>query len=172
MADGLFMLGAGQPEAEVIQLDFSVPKPGSAWRETWRLRDGSDPATVSEMDLRYKYFGAQVDFAIDDMTVISKVGHVTLVDLALALRHAEGRLSSGEDAAFGFTESSKVVRLEGPGPVISVRPSVSSESAQVSRQQLVPALATFRESVYQRLIVEVPGLEGNPTIQKLRSPAS
>ncbi|MEU6073200.1 hypothetical protein [Micromonospora sp. NPDC047074] len=124
------------------------------------------------MDLRYKYFGAQVDFVIDDMTVISKAGHVTLVDLALSLWHVEGRLASGEDAAFGFTEDHEVIRLTGPGLVLTVQSSLRPGSARARRQALIPELAAFREAVYERLVDEVPGLAGNPVIQKMRSPAS
>ncbi|MFV2104728.1 hypothetical protein [Micromonospora sp. LOL_024] len=39
-----------------------------------------------------------MEFVIDDMTVISKAGHVTLVDLALSFQSAERRLSSGDTA--------------------------------------------------------------------------
>ncbi|NLU80930.1 hypothetical protein HCA58_21735 [Micromonospora sp. HNM0581] len=156
----------------MIRLTFSVPETGSPWRDTWRLPDGSDPASVTETDLRYKHFGAQVEFVIDDMTVISKAGHVTLVDLALSFQSAERRLSSGEDAAFGFTERHEVIRLHGPGSLLSITSSVKPGTAQVSRNELTPELAAFRESVYQALINEVPGLQGNPVVQRLRSAAS
>ncbi|GGL66774.1 hypothetical protein GCM10010129_07750 [Streptomyces fumigatiscleroticus] len=105
----------------MIHLSFSLPEPGSPWRRTWEVAKQGDPAGLAEIDLRYKFFGVNVEMVVDDVEIISKRRFVTLVDLALSLSHAERRISSGEDAAFGFTESEEVVA--GPAPCAMSAPA-------------------------------------------------
>ncbi|MET7528808.1 hypothetical protein [Streptomyces goshikiensis] len=82
-----------------------------------------DPAGLAEIDLRYKYFGLNVEMVVGGVEVISKRRFVTLVDLALSLSQAERCISSGGDATFGFTESEEVIHLRCDGELIAVTSS-------------------------------------------------
>ncbi len=95
----------------MIHFSFEPPVPGSPWRDTWDKACQFSPSVISEIDLFYKYFGVRAELVVDGVEVISGQGYLTLVDLALSLRHALNRLSSGEDSAIGFTENNEVIRL-------------------------------------------------------------
>ncbi len=150
----------------MINLSFEIPAPGSPWRTTWDDRIQADPKLVGEMDLRYKLFGVNVEMTIDDIEIISKKKFVTLVDLALSISHATRRLSSGEDAAFGFTESAEVIRLHQDGDLISVSSSKHSWQVSLEREELMEALTEFLREAHSRLTEHLPELAENPVIQR------
>jgi hypothetical protein len=151
----------------VIHLSFSVPEPGSPWRDTWDgARDG-DPARIAEIDLLYKHFGVNVEMTVDDVEVISRRRFVTLVDLALSLDHAARRLSSGEDAAFGFTESEEVVHLRRDGALVHVTSTKRPWQVTAGTEELTGAFSGFVREAYARLTSEIPGLAGNPVVRRL-----
>ena len=151
--------------------DVTLPPVGSAWRETWSLPVNRDPITVSEMDLRYKYFAANVDMTVSGMPFIRPSGHHPIIDLGLSLKWVEKRLAVGDDAAFGFTEHLEVIHIRGAGPTVAIESSEFSYRAEADRSTLLAELARFTESVYQRLVQEVAGIGGNPVVQRLRPSA-
>jgi hypothetical protein len=150
----------------MIHFSIEVPSAGSPWRTTWDRAGQVSPATISETDLCYKYFGAQVELVVDGVEVISGQGYVTLVDLALSLRHALHRLSSGENAAIGFTESDEVIRLQRDGHLIVITSSKHEWRVPVEREELVEAFIEFLREAHSRLTVGVPGLADNPVIRQ------
>ncbi|MCX4774487.1 hypothetical protein [Streptomyces sp. NBC_01285] len=151
----------------MIHLSFYLPESGSAWRKTWDAAKQGDPAAATEMDLRYKYFGANFELAVDDTEVVSRTRFVTLVDLALSLSGAAKRISLGEDAAFGFTESDEVIQLCQDGDLIAVSSSKRPVQAFVGREELVREILIFLREAHSRLITEIPGLSANPVIQRI-----
>jgi hypothetical protein len=151
----------------MIHLSFSLPESGSPWQRTWEGAKQDDPAGIAEIDLRYKYFGVNVEMVVDGVEVISKRRFVTLVDLALSLSHAERRISSGEDAAFGFTESEEVIHLRRDGDLIAVSSTKRPWRVTAEPEVLVDAFADFLRKAYSRLTSEIPGLVNNPVIQEL-----
>ncbi|MGW0825059.1 hypothetical protein [Streptomyces sp. NPDC002845] len=149
----------------MIQFSFEAPGAGSPWRDTWDKVRQVSPATISEMDLCYKYFGVRAELVVDGVEVISDQGYVTLVDLALSLRHALNRLSSGEDAAIGFTENDEVIRLRREGGLVVVTSSKHEWRVPIDREELVGAFVAFLREAYSRLTEHVPGLADNPVIR-------
>lgn len=150
----------------MIHLSFSLPEPRSPWRRTWEGAKQADPAGIAEVDLRYKYFGVNVEMVVDGVEVISKRRFVTLVDLALSISQAERRISSGEDAAFSFTESEEVIHLRRDGALIAVSSTKRPWRVTVEQEELVDAFAAFLREAHLRLTSEIPGLATNPVIQQ------
>lgn len=153
----------------MIHLSFSLPEPASPWRRTWDGAKQGDPAGLAEIDLRYKYFGVNVEMVIGGVEIISKKRFVTLVDLALSLRGAVERISRGEDAEFGFTESEEVIRLSQAGESILVGSSKKQEQASVARNELLAEFSEFLRSAHSQLIEEIPELRENPAIRMIVS---
>ncbi|MBG0855373.1 hypothetical protein I2W78_26880 [Streptomyces spinoverrucosus] len=151
----------------MIHLSFSLPEPGSPWRRTWEGAKQGDPAGLAEIDLRYKYFGVNVEMIVGGVEAISKRRFVTLVDLALSLSHAERRISSGEDAAFGFTESEEVIHLRHDGDLIVVTSSKRAWRVSVEREELASSFSRFLREAYSHLTSEIPGLVTNPVIRQM-----
>ncbi|MFE9750052.1 hypothetical protein ACFYOT_34510 [Saccharothrix saharensis] len=151
----------------MIHLSFDLPEPASSWRTTWDGARQDDPADIAEVDLRYKYFGVNVEMVVDDVEIISKSRFVTLVDLALSLRGAADRISRGEDAAFGFTESEEVIRLRQVDGHISVSSSKKPGDASVTREELLEKVSEFLQSAHARLVEEIPGLGENPVVRRI-----
>jgi hypothetical protein len=150
----------------VIHLSFSLPEPGSPWLKTWDSAKQGDPAAITEMDLRYKHFGVNLELTVGDVEIVSKRRFVTLVDLALSLSGVVERISSGEDAAFGFTESEEVIHLRRDGDLIAVSSSMRPAQASVEREELVGEFVRFLQAAYSRLVAEIPELAANPVIQR------
>ncbi|GAA0927058.1 MULTISPECIES: hypothetical protein [Streptomyces] len=151
----------------MIHLSFSLPEPGSPWQRTWEKAKQGDPASLAEVDLRYKYFSVNVEMVIDGVEVISKRRFVTLVDLALSLSHAKKCISSREDAAFGFTESEEVIYLQCDGDLIVVTSSKRSWQVTAERKELVSAFSGFLREAYSCLTSEIPGLVANPVLRQI-----
>ncbi|MEO3766760.1 hypothetical protein [Streptomyces sp. B5E4] len=151
----------------MIRISFSLPEPDSPWRKTWEGAKQAEPADLSEIDLRYKYFGVNVEMVVSGVEVISKRRFVTLVDLALSLSHAARRISSGGDAAFGFTESEEVIDLRRDGDLIAVTSSKRPWQVAVEREELVSAFSNFLHEAHSSLISEIPELVSNPVIRKV-----
>lgn len=152
-----------------MQLSFSLPESASPWSATWDEAKRHDPPGISEIDLRYKYFGVNVEMSVSDVEIISKKGFVTLVDLALSLRGVVERVSRGEDAAFGFTESDEVINLRQAGDSISVSSSKEPGQASVARAELLEKISDFLRSAHSKLVEEIPQLNENPIIQRIPS---
>ena len=150
----------------MIHLSFSLPEPGSPWLKTWDNARQCNPAVIAEMDLRYKYFGVNFELVVGDIEVVSKKRFVTLVDLALSLSGAVKRISSGDDAAFGFTESEEVIHLRRDGDLVTVSSSMRPVQVSVRREELVDEFVRFLRAAHSRLAAEVPGLSANPVIQQ------
>ncbi|MFJ9552414.1 hypothetical protein ACIRPH_01270 [Nocardiopsis sp. NPDC101807] len=153
----------------MIQLSFTPPEKSSPWSKTWDSVTWDDPAAISEIDLRYKYFGVNFEMVVDDVEIVSKKRFVTLVDLALSLSGVMKRISSGEDAAFGFTESDEVIHLICDGNLISVTSSKSLVQASVGRKELLDEFSRFLREVHYRLVLNIPGLSKNPVIWRFYS---
>ncbi|MFJ9617992.1 hypothetical protein [Streptomyces noursei] len=151
----------------MIHLSFNAPAPGAPWRKTWDSVSRVDTENISEMDLRYKHFGASVDMTIGDVEIISKNRFVTLVDLALSISHAIGRLSAGEDAALGFTESEEVIHLRRDGDLVEISSTKRPFVVSVENGELVRAFEGFLEGVHSHLTTSFPGLIENPVIRRL-----
>ncbi|MGW5292002.1 hypothetical protein [Streptomyces bacillaris] len=149
----------------MIHFSFEPPSPGSPWRDTWDKACQVSPAAISEMDLCYKYFGVHAELVVDGVEVVSGQGYVTLVDLALSLRHALNRLSSGEDSAIGFTENDEVIRLRRDGDLVAITSSKHEWRVSVDREELVGAFIEFLREAHSRLTEFIPGLVDNPAIQ-------
>jgi hypothetical protein len=153
----------------MIHISFSLPEAASPWCRTWDEAKQGDPAGIAETDLRYKYFGVNVEMVVDDVEIISKRKFVTLVDLALSLRGVAERISRGEDAVFGFTESEEVISLRQAGDSISVSSSKNPVQASVARRELLEEISGFLQSAHLRLIEKIPELDENPTIGRISS---
>ncbi|MHA6759590.1 hypothetical protein [Streptacidiphilus sp. PAMC 29251] len=153
----------------MIDFSFSLPESSSPWRRTWDEAKQGDPTGLAEIDLRYKYFGVNVEMVMNDVEIISKRRFVTLVDLALSLRGVVERISHGEDAAFGFTESEEVISLRQVGDSISVSSSKKPGQASVARGELLEKISGFLQSARSQLIEEIPELDGNPVIRRIAS---
>ncbi|MDH6710058.1 hypothetical protein P3T27_006807 [Kitasatospora sp. MAA19] len=153
----------------MIHLSFSLPESASPWRRTWDGAKQGDPAGIAEIDLRYKYFGVNVEMVVDDVEIISKKRFVTLVDLALSLRAVVERISHGEDAAFGFTESEEVISLRQTGGSISVSSSKKPGQALVATGELLEKISEFLQSAHSRLVEEIPELDENPIVRRITS---
>jgi len=126
-----------------------------------------DPVTISEMDLRYKYFGGRVEMVIGDIEFISKRSNITLVDLALSLRWVVDRISQGRDAVFGFTEKEDRVTLRWIDGNVAVESSPGEKYATAEPGELIAKLAEFTGLVYSKLLEAAPGMAENPTIQRI-----
>ncbi|MGC4892108.1 hypothetical protein [Micromonospora sp. DT227] len=153
----------------MLVLTFTLPPADSGWSRTWSLPADADPAHVSEMDLRYKYFAAKVKMAVGETAVISPGGHVQLVDLALSFKGAEARLGRGEDASFGFTERPEVIHFRAVGPTVRIESSEKPYQVDVETRVLVSELAQFRNSVYECIAKAVPQIVANESIRQIRS---
>ncbi|MGB3444021.1 MAG: hypothetical protein WBA97_35240 [Actinophytocola sp.] len=149
----------------MISISFSLPEANSPWRKTWEDAKQGDAARIAEIDLRYKYFGVNVEMIVGDVEVISKKRVITLVDVALSLMHVEKRILSGEDAAFGFTESEEVVQLRRDGDRIVVTSSTRAFRTTVERGELANACSRFCRNAYSCLVDELPALVDNSTVQ-------
>ncbi|WP_125506288.1 MULTISPECIES: hypothetical protein [unclassified Streptomyces] len=153
----------------MIHLSFSLPEPGSPWLKTWDSAKQGDPAAITEMDLRYKHFGVNFELTVGDVEIVSKKRFVTLVDLALSLSGVVNRISSGDDAAFGFTESEEVIHLRRDGDLVVVSSSMRPAQASVERQEVVGEIVRFLRAVHSRLVAEIPELSANPVIRRFSS---
>ncbi|MCF6525008.1 hypothetical protein [Streptomyces sp. JJ36] len=151
----------------MIHLSFSLPVPGSPWRRTWEAAKQGDPAGLAEIDLRYKYFGVNVEMVVDGVEVISKTRFVTLVDLALSLSHAKKCISSGADATFGFTESEEVIHLRREGELIAMSSSKRPWRVTVERGELASALSSFLRQAHSCLTAEIPELADNLVVRQI-----
>lgn len=104
---------------------------------------------------------------VGGVEVVSKRRFVTLVDPILSLSHAERCISSGEDAAFGFTESEEVVHLQHGGDFIAVTSSKCPWRVAVEREELASALSKIIRETYSHLTSGVPGLVADSVIRKV-----
>jgi len=152
----------------VITLSISLPDPGSPWLRTWDDVRDKDPATLSEMDLRYKYFGVDFRLAVGGIEITPQGQVVTLVDLMFSLLFALERISSGQDGAFGFTENDDVIHLRQESDSVIVSSSKGSVEGSVNREEFLGETVRFLSECFSRLVAEVPELSVNPTIQRLR----
>ncbi|MEV7026542.1 hypothetical protein [Kitasatospora sp. NPDC093558] len=153
----------------MIHLSFSLPEPASPWHETWDDARRGDPSGISEGDLRYRYFGVNVEMIVDSVEIISKRRFVTLVDLALSLRGVAERISRGEDAAFDFTESEEIISFRRAGDSISVGSSRRPGRGSVAPGELLEKISEFLKSAHSRLVEEIPGLDENVTVRRIAS---
>src|SRR5512139_1901607 len=153
----------------MIHISFNLPDPESPWRKTWDDLKALDSAKVGEMDLRYKYCGVRLGFIVDGAEVVSPSRYVTLIDLALAFSFALRRMSSGEDAAFGFTESDEVIHLRQGDGCVHISSSEKTDTFSAGGDELADELRSFVRAAYSTLLEEVPGLSANPIIQRLRT---
>ncbi|MBD0672640.1 hypothetical protein [Streptomyces sp. CBMA156] len=151
----------------MISLSFSVPGPDSPWWSTWDEAKHLNPEAITETALRYKYFSVGAELAVGGAEFVSGRSFVPLVDLALSLAWVADRLAGGEEAAFGFTERAEVIRLRPAGDLVRVSSSAKPVEASAERTELLAKLAEFVDAAYARLIEEIPGLVGNPTIRRL-----
>jgi len=151
----------------MMLLTFDLPEIGSPWCRTWDMARLVDPAGIAETDLRYKYFSSNVEMIVGGVVFVSKQNFVTLVDLALSFRSVVERISSGEDAAFGFTENDDVIRFRQNGESVLVSSSSGLGEVSISRENLLFGLSNFIQSAYIRLIEECPGLDRNPVILRI-----
>ncbi|MFI6285085.1 hypothetical protein ACIBCM_10045 [Streptomyces sp. NPDC051018] len=149
----------------MIHFSFEPPGSGSPWRDTWDKACHVSPAAISEIDLCYKYFGVRVELVVDGVEVISGQGYLTLVDLALSLRHSLNRLSSGEDSAIGFTENDEVIRLRREGDRVVITSSKHDWRVPVDREELVGSFVEFLRAAHFNLTGFIPGLADNPVIR-------
>ncbi|MFT9790233.1 hypothetical protein ACMZ5E_28910 [Streptomyces rhizosphaericola] len=149
----------------MIHFSFEPPGPGSPWRDTWDKACQVSPSAISEMDLCYKYFEVRAELVVDGVEVISGQGYLPLVDLALSLRHALNRLSSGEDSAIGFTENDEVIRLRREGDLVVITSSKHDWRVSVDREELVDTFLEFLREAYYHLTGFTPGLANNPVIR-------
>ncbi|WND32827.1 hypothetical protein RI578_42455 (plasmid) [Streptomyces sp. BB1-1-1] len=149
----------------MIYFSFEPPGSGSSWRDTWDKACKVSPAAISEIDLCYKYFGVHVELVVDGVEVISGQGYLTLVDLALSLRHALNRLSSGEDSAIGFTENDEVIRLRREENRVVITSSKHDWRVSADHEELVGVFAEFLREAHSCLIEFIPGLAVNPVIR-------
>ncbi|MFD7112456.1 hypothetical protein ACFWAF_19905 [Streptomyces microflavus] len=152
----------------MMNLSFSLPDVDSAWRGTWKVAQQKNPSELTEIDLRYKYFSANVEMIVDGVEVISSRSFVTLVDLALSLLDAERCISSGEDTAVGFTERAEVIHLRHSEGNIVVTSSEQSWRVVVDREELRSSISEFLREVHSCLTSEVPGLSSHPTIRQMQ----
>ncbi|MFI9157523.1 hypothetical protein [Kitasatospora aureofaciens] len=151
----------------MIKLSFSVPEPASPWRRTWEAAVQGDPAAIPEIDLRYKCFAVNVELVVNGVEIISKRRFVTLVDLALSLCAVSERISRGEDASFGFTESEDVIAVRRVGEMVSISSSKRQEQATTPSDELLSELSGFIQAAYSKLVGEIPRLAENPVIQRI-----
>ncbi|MEU4769830.1 hypothetical protein AB0H12_42095 [Actinosynnema sp. NPDC023794] len=151
----------------MVSLSFDLPAPSSPWRRTWQAAGRGDPSAIPEIDLRYKYFGVNVELVAGGVQIISKKGFVTLVDLALSLCGVAERLSRGENASFGFTEREEVIGFHLDGETVTVTSSKDPQSAVAARAELLAELGTFVRTAHARLVDEIPALSDNPVIDRL-----
>jgi hypothetical protein len=148
-------------------MSFALPGPDSPWLKTWERAKDSNPITLGEMDLRYKYFGVNIELIVGDVEIVSKTGFVTLVDLALSLTQVVQQLASGQDAAFGFTESEEVIHLRQRGDTVEVDSSSSSKHGSANREEVGQEIVRFVRAAHARLVTEIPQLSENPIIQRI-----
>lgn len=152
-----------------VTLTFEAPRVGTSAADSWGKVAGLDLGKIRETDLRYKLFQAKVTFEAGGVELIEGF-RLALVDLALGMATAVELLRSGQDAAIGFTESADAIYFDHFGDVVRVRYLVSNraerDTVRVSTAELQKAMHLFIESVYERLIGELPGLAENPVIQR------
>jgi hypothetical protein len=55
----------------VVYISVSLPESDSPWRRTWDGAKQCDPAGIAEIDLRYKYFGVNVEMVVNGVEIIS-----------------------------------------------------------------------------------------------------
>ncbi|MGW4897782.1 hypothetical protein ACWEQL_36880 [Kitasatospora sp. NPDC004240] len=127
----------------MISLSFPVPEPGSPWRRSWEAAAQGDPAAAPEIDLRYKHFGVNVELVVNGVAIIPKGRFATLFDLTLSLCGISDRISQGEDATFGFTESEEVISVRQAGKMVSISSSRREEQAIAPSGELLPELYDF-----------------------------
>lgn len=143
----------------MIHISCSLPEPGSFWWDSWDKPQLGDPATIAEIDLRYKCFDVNAEMIVNGVEFVSKNGFVTLVDLALSIRGVTERLSRGDDAAFGFTQCSDVIHLRQTGESIVISSSEKLKRASAARAQLLAQFSDFLRSARSRLAEEIPMTE-------------
>ncbi|WP_159391226.1 hypothetical protein [Streptomyces viridochromogenes] len=76
------------------------------------------------------------------------------------------RLSSGEDAAIGFTEDDEVIRLRREDGLVEITSSKHQWRVSVEREGLVGAFGDFLREVHACLAENVSGLADNPVIKR------
>lgn len=152
----------------MITLSISFPDLESPWLRTWDDVRGKDPATLSETDLRYKYFGVGFRLTVGGIEIVPQGQVVTLVDLMFSLSFALERISSGRDAAFDFTEYDDVIRFRQESDSVIVSSSKGSVEGSVNREEFLGEAVRFLGECFSRLVAEFPELSVNPTIQRLR----
>lgn len=150
----------------MIRLSFTPPEPGSPWYRTWDKAKQGDPANATDTDLQYKFFDVNVEMIVNDVEIISNRRFITLVDLSLSFAYTAKRILSGENAAFGFTESDEVIHLHNNGNLVTISSSKKPWRVSVDRKELTDALLNFSQQAYNHLVSEVPPLRENPTIQR------
>jgi hypothetical protein len=126
----------------------------------------NDVATISEVDLRYKYFGVTLELVVEEVEIIRKNGFATLVDMALCVLGAVRSISAGEDAELGFTESAEIIHLRRDDDLVVVSSSNRPVKGSVAREELLSEFIRFLRVAYHRLVTEVPGLSENPIIRR------
>lgn len=142
----------------MIHISCSLPEPGSFWWDSWDKPQLGDPATIAEIDLRYKCFDVNAEMIVNGVEFVSKNGFVTLVDLALSIRGVTERLSRGDEAC-GFTEWSEVIHLRRTGESIVISSSEKLKRASAARAQLLAQFLDFLRSAHSRLVEEIPMTE-------------
>ncbi|WP_433656568.1 hypothetical protein ACQPW1_35340 [Nocardia sp. CA-128927] len=157
----------------MIHLSFSIPDSSSPLRKTWDYSKVADPANLGELNLIYSYFLVDVEIVINDtMFLISGDMYVTLVDIAVGLRHVAENISRGKNSTLSFAEHDEVLQFLRTGDGILVGSSTKPLRAKVETEELLDGINAFLRSAYSALTEEVAGLRNNLMVQKIIAPWS
>ncbi|MFI9400744.1 hypothetical protein [Nocardia sp. NPDC052316] len=141
--------------------------------KTWDYSKVDDPANLGELDLIYSYFLVDVEIVINDtIFLISGDVYVTLVDIALGLRHVAEDISRGNNSTLHFAEHDEVLQFLRTGDGILVGSSTKPLRAKVETEELLDGIAAFLRSAYSALTEEVAGLRNNLMVRAIVAPWS
>ncbi|MFI2073180.1 hypothetical protein [Streptomyces triculaminicus] len=149
----------------MIELTFS-PRPENDFPGPKKARD---LPTVSEMDLRYGYFEADVTFRVEGADFFYPCRRLPLIDFMFTLAYSAQSIRSGELGEIDFTESSDWVRLYPQGDRIEIRIKKGSPSGSCGVDEYFTAVSGFVQSGIGNIISRHPGMKENPAISRLRN---
>ncbi|MEU8548874.1 hypothetical protein AB0C81_18090 [Streptomyces roseoverticillatus] len=122
---------------------------------------------VSEMDLRYGYFEADITFRVSGADFFQPAGKFPLIDFMFTLAYSVLGIRDSGIGEIDFTESSNWIRVEQCEDVLTFRNKLGDKNGTCSVVEYVSAVKAFIESGITDTVSRHPQMAGHPTLLKL-----
>ncbi|RSN04692.1 hypothetical protein DMH25_20975 [Streptomyces sp. WAC 01325] len=130
-------------------------------------------AVTSEMNLRYAYFQADIEFSASGIER-EVFRRTPVLDFMFCLLLAAQHVKASEEGTISFTENDMTIKIEPAGETemsgdrrLAVVRSWDPRVGECTMSELIQGVALFAESGMADILARYPAFEQNPTRSKL-----